>query len=91
MKGTITGSFNEMTMQNGIPLTDEIQLQLAERYGGIGAWGGQMMDPHYSAAWATIPVGGAGLIVAYPHSAAAKVEPAVTRAIKRTAEDGRKR
>ena len=27
-------------------------------------------------AGATIPVGGAGLIVAYPHSAAAKVEPA---------------
>jgi arylsulfatase len=52
MEGTITGSFNEMTMQNGIPLTDEMQLQLAERYGGIAAWGGQMMDPHYSAAWA---------------------------------------
>ena len=52
MEGTITGSFNEMTMQNGIPLTDEMQLQLAERFGGIGAWGGQMMDPHYSAAWA---------------------------------------
>ena len=52
MEGTVTGSFNEMTMQNGIPLTDEMQLQLAERYGGIGAWGGQMMDPHYSAAWA---------------------------------------
>ena len=52
MEGTITGSFNEMTMQNGIPLSDEMQLQLAERYGGIGAWGGQMMDPHYSAAWA---------------------------------------
>ena len=34
-------------------------------------------------AGATIPVGGAGLIVAYPHSAAAKVEPAVTRAIKK--------
>jgi len=32
-------------------------------------------------AGATIPVGGAGLIVAYPHSAAAKVEPAVTRAL----------
>ena len=34
MEGTITGSFNELTMQNGIPLTDEMQLQLAERYGG---------------------------------------------------------
>jgi len=52
MEGTITGSFNEMTMQNGIPLSDEMQLQLAERFGGIGARGGQMMDPHYSAAWA---------------------------------------
>jgi uncharacterized membrane protein len=32
----------------------------------------------------TIPVGGAGLIVAYPHSAAGKVEPAVTRALNRS-------
>lgn len=39
MEGTVTGSFNELTMQNGIPLTDEMQLQLAERYGGIEAWG----------------------------------------------------
>ena len=31
----------------------------------------------------TIPIGGAGLIVAYPHSAADTVEPAVTRAITR--------
>jgi arylsulfatase A-like enzyme len=52
MEGTITGSFNELTMQNGIPLSDEMQLQLSERYGGIDAWGGAMMDPHYSAAWA---------------------------------------
>ena len=29
----------------------------------------------------TIPVGGAGLILAYPHSAAAKIEPTVTRAV----------
>lgn len=34
-------------------------------------------------AGATIPIGGAGLIVAYPNSAAAKVEPAVTRAVTR--------
>ena len=52
MEGTITGSFNELTMQNGIPLTDEMQLQLAERYGGVEAWGNQTMAPHYSAAWA---------------------------------------
>jgi arylsulfatase len=31
----------------------------------------------------TIPIGGAGLIVAYPRSAAGKVEPAVTRAIRK--------
>jgi uncharacterized membrane protein len=31
----------------------------------------------------TIPLGGAGLVVAYPRSAAAKVEPAVTRAIQK--------
>ena len=39
-------------MQNGIPLTDEMQLQLSERYGGLDAWGAAIMDPHYSAAWA---------------------------------------
>jgi arylsulfatase len=52
MEGTVTGSFNELTMENGIPLTDEMQLQLAERYGGIESWGDEMMAPHYSAAWA---------------------------------------
>jgi arylsulfatase len=52
MEGTVTGSFNEMTMQNGIPLTDEMQLQLAERFGGMDEWGAQIMDPHYGAAWA---------------------------------------
>jgi uncharacterized membrane protein len=31
----------------------------------------------------TIPIGGAGLIVAYPHSAGEKVEPAVTRALQK--------
>ena len=31
----------------------------------------------------TIPIGGAGLIVAYPRSAAAKVEPTVTRALQK--------
>ena len=52
MEGTVTGSFNELTMQNGIPLTDEMQLQLAERYGGLEQWGAAIMDPHYGAAWA---------------------------------------
>ena len=31
----------------------------------------------------TIPIGGAGLIVAYPRSAAEKVEPSVTRALQK--------
>ena len=52
MEGTITGSFNELTMQNGIPLTDEMQLQLSERFGGLDQWGAAIMDPHYGAAWA---------------------------------------
>ena len=52
MEGTVTGSFNEMTMMNGIPLTDEMQLQLSERFGGMDKWGAQIMDPHYGAAWA---------------------------------------
>jgi arylsulfatase A-like enzyme len=52
MEGTVTGSFNELTMQNGIPLTDEMQLQLVERYGGSDAWSTSMMAPHYAAAWA---------------------------------------
>src|SRR6185437_10454846 len=36
---------------------------------------------HFPAGGGLGRVGGAGLIVAYPHSAAAKVEPAVTRAL----------
>ena len=52
MEGTITGSFNELTMQNGIPLTDEMQLQLTELYGGLDAWSSALMAPHYGAAWA---------------------------------------
>ena len=54
----------------------------------LGAAGGELM--HHKAAskleaqaGETIPIGGAGLIVAYPHAAAEKVEPAVTRAIKK--------
>ena len=52
MEGTITGSFNELTTQNGIPLTDDMQLQLSELYGGLDQWGSAIMDPHYGAAWA---------------------------------------
>jgi uncharacterized membrane protein len=41
----------------------------------------RVADKLEETAGATIPIGGAGLIVAYPHSAADKVEPAVKRAI----------
>jgi len=52
MEGSLTGTFNEFTMMNGIPLTDEQQLQLVLKWGGLDAWGGELMAPHYSAAWA---------------------------------------
>ena len=52
MEGTITGSFNELTMQNGIALTSEQQLSLIEQYGGLDAWGTDAYAPHYAAAWA---------------------------------------
>ena len=39
MEGTLTGTFNELTMVNGIPLTDEEQMQLALKWGGLEAWG----------------------------------------------------
>jgi hypothetical protein len=52
MEGTVTGSFNELTMQNGIPLTSEQQLALAQRYGGLEVWGSELIAPHFSAAWA---------------------------------------
>jgi len=52
MEGTLTGTFNELTTLNGVPLTDEQQLQLVLKWGGLEAWGGDMMGPHYSAAWA---------------------------------------
>jgi arylsulfatase len=52
LEGTVTGSFNEMTMANGIKLTPEQQLSLIERYGGLDAWGTDAFAPHYAAAWA---------------------------------------
>ena len=51
MEGTITGSFNELTFLNGIPLTPEQQLALIEQYGGVEALGGIDTAPHYAAAW----------------------------------------
>ena len=52
MEGTITGSFNELTMQNGIALSPEQQLSLIDGYGGLDAWGTDAYAPHYAAAWA---------------------------------------
>ena len=52
LEGTLTGSFNELTMQNGIALTSEQQLSLIEQYGGLDAWGTDEYAPHYAAAWA---------------------------------------
>ena len=52
MEGTLTGSFNELTMQNGIPLTPEQQLALIHQYGGLEVWGTDLVAPHYAAAWA---------------------------------------
>ena len=52
MEGTLTGSFNELTMQNGIALTAKQQLSLIDDYGGLGAWGTDAYAPHYASAWA---------------------------------------
>ena len=52
MEGTLTGSFNELTTQNGIPLTPEQQLALIKLYGGLDVWGTDLVAPHYAAAWA---------------------------------------
>jgi arylsulfatase len=54
----------------------------------IGAGAGKLLHRKTASkleeqAGATIPLGGAGLIVAYPHSAAGKVQPAVTRAVSK--------
>ena len=62
MEGTITGSFNELTFLNGVPLEPEQQLALIEQYGGIEALGGDHTAPHYAAAWGwagqhPVPVG----------------------------------
>jgi arylsulfatase A-like enzyme len=45
MEGTLTGSFNELTMQNGIPLTPEQQLALVQQYGGLEVWGSELIAP----------------------------------------------
>ncbi len=52
MEGGETGSFNEMTVLNGLPMTADKQLEAIKAYGGLDVWGGPRTDPHYAAAWA---------------------------------------
>jgi arylsulfatase len=52
MEGTETGTFNELTTITGVPLNAEQQLKLMDAYGGLDAWGGPIMQPHYACAWA---------------------------------------
>lgn len=52
MEGTETGTFNELTTITGVPLTPEQQLKLIDAYGGMEAWGGPLMQPHFACAWA---------------------------------------
>ena len=52
LEGTLTGSFNELTMHNGIALTPAQQRAFTEANGGMDAWGGPKTAPHCSAAWA---------------------------------------
>lgn len=54
MEGTPTGCVNELTVLNGVPLSAEQQLQMADLYGGAEKWGGPVTDPHYSCAWAWV-------------------------------------
>lgn len=52
MEGTLTGTFNELTTENGVPLTAEQQFEMIALHGGLPAWGTELLQPHYSAAWA---------------------------------------
>ena len=38
LEGTLSGTFNEMTTLNGIPLTTEQQMGLLFKHGGLEAW-----------------------------------------------------
>jgi arylsulfatase len=52
MEGTTTGSFNEMTMLNGVVLEADVQTKLIEQYGGLEALGSEHTAPHFAASWA---------------------------------------
>lgn len=51
MEGTETGTFNELSVLNGIPLSPEQQLSLIQKQGGLKSWGSPSTEPHYAAAW----------------------------------------
>ena len=73
LEGTESGTFNELTALNGIPLTTDQQLEAIKRYGGLEVWGGPRTDPHYAAAWAlggqhAVPVGQAGRVASRRHA-----------------------
>jgi arylsulfatase len=52
MEGSETGTFNEMTTINGLPLTGKQQVNIIRfLYGGLDAWGSPRTSPHYSSAW----------------------------------------
>src|SRR5262245_5094097 len=52
MEVTDTGSFNEMVVLNGVPLSSEQQIEAIKAYGGLSVWGGPRVEPHYASAWA---------------------------------------
>ena len=77
MEGTLTGTFNELTTLNGIPLTPEQQIGLLFKHGGLEAWGDEQLAPHYSAGWAwagqrPVRLGQAGRLASRRHAEPAR-------------------
>src|SRR3954467_8787603 len=73
MEGSGSGTFNELTMQNGIVLTGEQQLALIEQYGGAEAWGTDATEPHYGVGVGVggqlpVPMGQAGRLTPRRHA-----------------------
>src|SRR4029453_7188952 len=46
-EGNETGTFNEITTLNGVPLTADQQLKAIKAYGGLDKWGGPDTGPNY--------------------------------------------
>jgi arylsulfatase len=81
LEGTITGSFNELTMQNGIALTSEQQLSLIEQYGGLDAWG--------TDAYAALRAAGVGRNTPRPGASTLPTGGSATRGLCGRADQGR--